>query len=314
MYPDEKLIKVSKMYYELGLTQKEISQRLNYSRPTISRMLDAAMKRGIVKVSVQYPINSLIELAEEIKRKFNLKKVFVAPSYIDDYELIKNDVGKALANFLSDIVQTNDILGVSWGTTLSSVPQFLPQTKKDIEIVQLNGGISKNSISTGSIDLLERFAKAFSADFHLLSVPTIVDNEEIAQAILEDSSINDVIELGRKCNIALFGIGKTSYDNILYEGGYFSKDYYERLMERGAVGDICSRYFNIRGEIVEEELNQRTIGLQLKDLHEKDYSIAMAIGEDKTKAVYGALKGNYVNTLFIDETIARSLMTFEEEY
>lgn len=313
-YSTEELIKVAKLYYEVGDTQKTIAEKLNYSRPTISRMLDAAIDRGIVKVTVQYPINSMKNLEEKVKSKYNLRKVFIAPGYVDNVNLVMQDVGKALGTYLTEICGDNDVLGISWGTTLNTIPEFIPANdKKNIKIVQLNGGISKNSFSTGSIALLEKFAEAFSAEFHLLSVPTIVDSQEIAEAILTDTNTKEITEMGRLCNIALFGIGKTSYDNILYQGGYFLKDEYDKLIEDGAVGDICSRYFDLEGEIVHSNLNERTIGLQLEELQNKKHSIAMAVGKDKTKAVYGAIKGNYLNTLFIDESIARALLEIKEE-
>lgn len=314
MYSTEELIKVAKLYYEVGDTQKKIAEQLNYSRPTISRMLDAAIERGIVKVMVQYPINSMTDLEARIKSKYNLKKVFIAKGYVDNVDLVMQDVGKALGKYLTEICRDNDVLGISWGTTLSAIPEFIPQNdKENVKIVQLNGGISRNSLSTGSIALLERFAEAFSAEFHLLSVPTIVDSQEIAEAILKDTNTKEITEMGRLCNIALFGIGKTSYDNILYQGGYFSKDEYAKLIESGAVGDICSRYFDLEGKIVDSGLNSRTIGLQLEELQHKEHSIAMAVGVEKTDAVYGAIKGNYLNTLFIDESIARALLEFKEE-
>lgn len=309
MYSIEELIKVAKMYYEMGYTQKVIADKMNYSRPTISRMLDAAIDKGVVKVTVQYPINSMEDLAENIKSKFGLKKVFIAPRYIDNDELVKKDVGKALAKYLREICRENDVLGISWGTTLNVVPEFLFGNKvKGIKVVQLNGGISKNSLSTGSIALLEKFAEAFSAEFHLLSVPTIVDSAEIADAISKDSNTQKTLEMGKQCNIALFGIGKTSYDNILYKGGYFMKNEYFDLIEKGAVGDICSRYFNSEGNLVDKELNARTIGLQLDELQHKEHAIAMAVGKEKTQPVYGAIKGGYLNTLYIDESIANALL------
>ena len=41
------LLKVSKYYYEKQLTQQEISERLNLSRPKVSRLLKQAEEIGI---------------------------------------------------------------------------------------------------------------------------------------------------------------------------------------------------------------------------------------------------------------------------
>lgn len=314
MYSLDELIKVSKMYYELNYTQKQIAEKLNYSRPTISRMLEAAIERGVIKITIQYSPSSVTELELQMKEKFGLKNVVVSKSFVENDELIKDDVGKYLAEYLTKILKPSDILGISWGTTLSYVTNHLKKHDiDDIKVIQLNGGISKNTFSTGSIALLERFSYAFSAEFHLLPLPPIVDSKDIANAIVQDTITKGIIDLGNKANIALFGIGQASKDNVLYKGGYFSEEEFDHLLNQGAVGDICSRYFDIDGNLVDVSLNERTIGLQLDDLQKKEYSIGIAIGKEKMKAVYGAIKGGYLNTLFIDDRLATSLLQFEEE-
>lgn len=309
MYTDQEMIVVAKMYYEMNLTQKEIAEKLRYSRPTISRIVDAALKTGIVDVKINYTIDSVQELENKIKAKYKLKKVFVSPIYVHDPGLIQNDIGKAAADFLYEICENDSILGVSWGTTLSHVVPYL-KTKPlpHMKIVQLNGGVAKSSFSTGSAALLERFSKAFSSEQYLLPVPSIVDSSVIADAIMTDSSIAQVIELGKASTIAIFGIGNVSFDSVLYKGGYFKEGAYEQLIEKKAVGDICSRYFSIDGKVTDDGLNQRTIGLRLEDLRKKDFSIALAAGKGKANSVLGALNGGYINTLFIDEELAKEIV------
>lgn len=309
MYTEQEMIVVAKMYYEMNLTQKEIAEKLRYSRPTISRIVDAALKSGIVDVKINYTIDSVQELENKIKDKYKLKKVFVSPIYVHDSSLIHNDVGKAAADFLYEICENDSILGVSWGTTLSHVVPYL-KTKPlpQMKIVQLNGGVAKSSFSTGSAALLERFSKAFDSEQYLLPVPSIVDSSVIADAIMTDSSIKRVIEYGKKSTIAIFGIGNVSFESVLYKGGYFKEGAYEELIAKKAVGDICSRYFSIDGQITDAGLNDRTIGLELENLQEKDFSIALAVGKEKAKSVKGALNGGYINTLFIDEELAKEIL------
>jgi deoxyribonucleoside regulator len=312
LFSTEEMIKVSKMYYELKLTQKEISERLCYSRPTVSRIIDSAFKKGIIKVQINYESSSLEILANKIKEKYHLNKVIVTPNYLDNEELIRQDVGKALAEYLFSICTNGTILGLSWGTSLSYTIPFLKKSNaKDIVIVQLNGGIAKNTFSTGSSMLLEKYANAFSSNFYLLPLPTIVDSVEMAEIISKDSIIEETLLLGKKANIAVFGIGNTSLESVLYKGGYFKDDSYTKLVASGAVGDICSRYYDKEGKIVDIELNRRTIGLELEDLKLKDRSIAIATGISKLQAVLGALKGGYINELFIDEGLAKKIILEE---
>jgi len=308
MYSEVEMITVAKLYYEMNLTQVQIAEKLNYSRATISRIIDAAFKKGIIKVEINYTLSSVQKLESKIKEKYNLKKVFVLPVYLQERKLVLNDVGKAVAAYLDEICENDSILGISWGTTLSHVVPYLKKKLlPNMKIVQLNGGVAKSTYSTGSGALLEKLSEAFLAEHYHLPVPSIVDTSIIAEAIMTDSSIKQALKLGEKSNIALFGIGNVSYDSVLYKGGYFKGDTYEDLIEQNAVGDICSRFFSITGELVDQDLNERTIGLELEELRTKEYSIALAAGKEKANSVIGALNGGYVNTLFIDEELAKEI-------
>ncbi|RNB89852.1 sugar-binding transcriptional regulator [Brevibacillus fluminis] len=309
MYTQREMIRVAKLYYEKGLTQQEIAALENISRPTVSRILDAALQEGIVTFSIQYPIESVDDLEDELKKRFDLMKVIVAPVIIPEPSFILTDVGKLLGDYLHDLVADGDTIGISWGNSLTYAAKQLKQLKrKNVRVVQLNGGVATTAFSTGAMNILDQFAKAFDAQPYALSVPTILDSAEIASALLRDSGIREIVSLGREANIAVFGIGRTSYQSVLNLAGYFKQDEYDKLLQKGAVGDICSRFYSIDGNVSDEQLNDRTIGLHLDDLRRKKHTIAIACGEDKVPAILGAVRGNYFNTLFTDEVTARELI------
>ncbi len=309
MYTRKEMIRVAKLYYEKALTQQEIAKLENISRPTVSRILDAALQEGIVTFSINYPLESVDELEDELKSRFGLRKAFVVPVIIPEESFILADVGKALGEYLHDLVSDGDTIGVSWGTSLTYAAKHLKATKRNnVKVVQLNGSVSTTSFSTGAINILDQFAKAFYSQAYALAVPTIVDSSEIATAILRDSGVSEIISLGRQANIAVFGIGYTSHQSVLNLAGYFKQNEYDKLIEQGAVGDICSRYFKVDGTLCDDTLNERTIGLQLDELKQKEHSIAIACGEEKVQATLGALRGGYVNTLFTDEMTAKALI------
>ncbi|SHK57598.1 sugar-binding transcriptional regulator [Desulforamulus aeronauticus] len=306
---DLQLVKIARLYYELGYKQEQIAQIEKISKATVSRLLDKAHKEGIVEVKVVYPQLEVHELAEEIRERFNLKKACVVPVMIDHPDVIRDDLGRAVSNFLSEIIRDEDIIGVSWGTTLPFVVKNLSKINaNNVIVTQLNGGVTKHYLSTQSAAIIEGFVNSLNAVPYMLPVPTIVDSVELATAISADSNVCKTLELSQKARIAVYGIGKAGFDSILVQAGYFQKEEYEKLLQAGAVGDICSRYFRIDGSIVDQELNQRTVGITLEELRNKEYSIAVANGEEKAKAVVGALKGKYVNTLFIDEVTAKKCL------
>ncbi len=304
------MVRVARMYYEFGYIQEVIAEKEGISRSSVSRILDKAYKEGIIQIKVVYPLQPVRDLEESLKAHFNLKKVFVVPMIIDHPDAVRNDLGIAVAGFLKEIITDGEIIGVSWGTTLPYVTHnmgIIP--KQRITVVQLNGGVAKNYLSTQSGAIVEGFVQAFNAVPYMLPVPAIVDSVDLAAAIAADSNVKQTLDLARQARIALFGIGRASNESILVKAGYFCQGEYEDLLNKGAVGDICSRYFKIDGSIADTELYNRTVGISLEELAVKDYSIAVANGEEKAEAILGALRGGYVNTLFIDECAARKCLS-----
>ena len=53
-----RLVEISRLYYEEGLTQAEIAGRLDISRPAVSKLLAEARIRGIVKIEIKSPLES----------------------------------------------------------------------------------------------------------------------------------------------------------------------------------------------------------------------------------------------------------------
>ena len=86
------------------------------------------------------------------------------------------------------------------------------------------------------------------------------------------------------------------------------------LSEQGAVGDICSRFFDINGNIVDEDLDNRTIGIELQKFKEKKYSIAIAGGKERIDGILGAIRGGYTNILITDEIAARQVLAQDGSY
>lgn len=86
----------------------------------------------------------------------------------------------------------------------------------------------------------------------------------------------------------------------------------KRVYSKQSVGDICSRFFDGDGNISSEEINKRTIGIELEELKLKKRSILVAGGNRKIKAIDGALRGGYANVLIIDQHTAKRIVTLSK--
>lgn len=309
-----KLIEVARLYYQFDLSQQKIAEKLGISRPSVSRMLQQAKEKGIVQIKIFDLSESTEKLANSVKEAFNLKHCIVIPVPEYNDESMKVELGKAAAAYIGEIVQNGDIIGTTWGTTLYEVAQRVkPKNVKGVSVVQLNGGISYSETNTYAAEILNDLSAAFNTFPHFLPLPAVVDHPVVASAIHSDQQIKRVLNLGKQCDIALYTVGELTKESTLFKAGYFSAEDFELLKSQNAVGDICSRIIDVKGNICNQQLDERTIGINLSDLKNKHYSILIAGGMEKVDAIIGALKGQFTNVLITDQNTAQILLTLDEE-
>jgi len=72
MYSDALLVKASELYYYSRMSQAEIGRVLGVSAPTVSRILQEAMERGVIEVRIRDTLTRTADAEEELKKKFGL--------------------------------------------------------------------------------------------------------------------------------------------------------------------------------------------------------------------------------------------------
>jgi len=308
-YKSTILVEAAKLYYEHQLSQLEISKKLGVSRPTVSRLLQQARNTGIVRIDITDPSEVGTQLESALIKKYNLKKVVVVPNDTDDNKIVKKRLGKTAVLLVDQLISEGTILGISWGTTMQQVArQIRTRRVKDMVVVQLNGGISRAELDTHASEIAKTIGESYKAIPYLMPLPAVVDNANLKKVILSDRNISRTLELGRKAEIALFTIGSFGYNSVLVKADYFEPDEVDGLLKSGAVGDICSRIIKADGTICSDDLNNRTIGIELEELKKKQYSIAVAGGKEKLAAIKAGLNGKWFNSLITDEWVATELL------
>ena len=307
------IIDAARLYYDSDFSQQEIANTLGISRPTVSRLLQQAKELGYVRIEIIDPLENNHDLAKELKKKYNLQSVEVCYSPIDDYSEVTQIITKKAADVLGDYVDDGDIVGVTWGTTMYHIAKKLEKKSvKGVEVIQLNGGISYSKTNTYASETVNMFAEAFNTIPRYLPLPVIFDNPQVKQMVESDRHIERLIELGKQSNIGIFTVGTVKKDALLFRVGYFNEEE-EQNIQTYAVGDICSRFFDNKGQIYSNLLNSRTIGIELDELRNKEKSILVAGGEKKTDAIHGALVGKYANILITDQFTAKRLIEINNE-
>jgi phosphoenolpyruvate---glycerone phosphotransferase subunit DhaK len=76
----------------------------------------------------------------------------------------------------------------------------------------------------------------------------------------------------------------------------------------GAVGEICGKYFDARGEVLDADFNHRTISIDIRHLRQIPVVVGVAAGVEKANAVLAAVKGRLINVLVTDSSVAREML------
>ena len=116
---DRLSIDVAKLYYKSDYSQQQIANKLNLSRPTVSRLLQYAKEKGFVQINIADPIEDNSSLEEALCEKYNLDVVKIAYAPLNTTNEIKKSISMKAADYLYEITfKDGDIIGVSWGTTI----------------------------------------------------------------------------------------------------------------------------------------------------------------------------------------------------
>jgi len=310
-YDNKLMVKVANLFYKENLTQENIAKRLKASKYQVNRILKRALSSGMVQINIIDPTVNISTMEEELEKKLGMKRVIVVENFgLSEIEL-KAKLGQAAAKYLLEIIKDGDVIGISWGTTIKEVINYLPlKINKSVQVVQITGGSHQLSVDLNCHDITRRFSSKFGVEPKLLYAPAIVDSKKMHDMLIKETSIKSTFEYFNKLTTAIVGIGAI-YPKVistLLKTGHIGSDDMASLTSSGAVGDVYSHFFDKDGNICSNNLTGRLIAMPVEELLRVPYSVGIAGGELKAEAILGAARGKYINLLVTDSTAADKII------
>jgi deoxyribonucleoside regulator len=305
-YDDELIADVARCFYDDGLTQETIAKQINASRSTVSRLLQMARDRGIVRIQIDYPWGRAADLEQRLVERFHLREAQVLLSKGRDDAVVREGMGVLAARFLESIVSSENILGVSYGRSLAcTIAALSPSQRMEIMVVPIIGALGADNPLIDGPELVRRFAHIYGGHYRYLPAPLLVDDVRTRDVLLKSPQIFETLALARRAHIVLMGIGTLTpgYSSMIW-ANYLNERELSWLRDQGAVGHMAAQFYDINGQFMELEINQRAVGIGIKTLQGKDLVIVVAGSEVKAEAILGALRGRYLNVLITDDTAA----------
>ena len=305
------MAKVARLTHEQGLRQVDIAEALHISQARVSRLLKEAADAGIVRTVVVLPEGVHPGLEEEIARRYGLIDVVVVDTDGAGADP-RQSIGAAAADYLDATLTGGDVIGVStWsGTILAAVESLRPKARPVADrVIQLFGGVGRPEAQVQATRITGRLAEVTGAQPVFVPTPGVVGSAAIREAMLSDPSVAAVAAQWADVTMSVVGIGSLSPSPLLQvSGNAITTADQVQLRERGAVGDVCLRYFDAQGERVVGSLDDRVLGIDADQLRAIPRRVALAGGIDKASAIRAALLGGWVNVLITDLAVARRLV------
>lgn len=295
------------LYYEKKHTQNEIAKIMNLSRQTVSKLLNEAIKEGIVEIKIKNPEIVCSNLERDLCDKFKIKNAVVCGVSNDNDSLCMLMTVQKAADYLRSVIEKgNQKIAISWGRTIEMlISKFGDVVGTGNIVFPLFGATDREESYFLSNELARSFADKIGAAIKYAWFPYLADSVEDCKLFKKTSYYKTLYELWNDIDIAVLGIGNS--DIIRAFGQVFG--YSEKC--NTAVGDISTHFFNSDGEFI--DIYENTLCATKENLKNARQTIAVASGKSKTEAIIGALRTDIIDTLITDEYTAERILYFEQK-
>lgn len=296
------------LYYIAGNTQDEIARKLGVSRQTAQRLVSLAVTEKLIKVRLDHPLATCMELSQRLKERYGIEQCEVLPADPDSHSdtLGIAEAGAAeMERYLES--QHPVIIGLGTGRTLRAMAeQVSPMDCPQHKIVSLVGNIAPDGSAT-VFDVASRVGDRVRAPHYPLPFPVIASTVHERSLLHAQKPMLNIIDLARQADVTFVGIGTIDEGAALQRDGFVRPDEIRSLMRAGAVGEITGWSFDLEGNLIDGLTNDRVLSVPLeKPAGRKIIGVSMAV--PRLRAIRGALLGKLISGLITNERMAGLLL------
>src|SRR5699024_1681994 len=124
----------------------------------------------------------------------------------------------------------------------------------------------------------------------------------ILEALKTDFKINHTLEILKKLDILIFGIGRA---DIMAEKRGLSQEIKDFLKEKSAVAEAFGYYFDKDGNVI---YRSSSVGISIEDFKKIPYVVAVAGGSNKAQAIRATCKLRKDLMLVTDESAIQAII------
>lgn len=311
-YDMQMMVHVSRMYYMEGLTQQAIAKELGISRSYISMILSEARELGIVEINIKNPLASNDALAKELSQAFGISNCYVTPTVVTALTPLTKILAAQGAIVAEKLIESHSTVGVAWGMTCYEFMKAFSENSGlfDVNVVPLIGGSHHLSSEYQLNEMVRLFAEKLKGTPSFIYAPALAESIEDKALHMKSQYMQSIAEKWRKIDVAIVGVGsppeyysdKSQFDPVALRMSY--EDNPDKT-----VGDIGARRFNIQGQFLKNDYNERIMGIDEEGLKSAKNVLSIAAGRHKVLSIIGALRLNIITHFVTDETTAKTILS-----
>lgn len=320
---DERLIyKVCSLYYQDNMNQQEVGDYLGVSRSSVLRMLQKGREMGIVTIELHNPrFYDYGDMEKTLERAYGLKDVLIVEnSVLDTRSEAASYMFGSASDYLHSFFKEGDRIGVAMGNTLNNVVNTNKayEKHKNLLFVALEGSISRITVEGTDVqgnEIARKFADKFGGTYTQFLSPAVFSDWKVLEFFMKEKAVNYILDEFKRLNVVVVGIGvPDGTEHTLSKAGYLMEEDRRKLVERGAVGDMCLQFYDQDGNTDQYSFyNDRVAAMRLADIRRIPSKIGIAGGARKVDAVIGAIRGGFINILITDTECAKKLIELAQQ-
>lgn len=302
---------VARRFFLDGKSKIEIAEEMGLSRFKVARLLDEARSTGLVHIEIRQPGLVNVGLSDRLQEAYGLKHAVVLDVPDEgDPSALRESLGTACANLLSEIVTEEDFLGLAWARSVRAMSHALTSLPP-CSVVQLSGAlvgsVGEQDVSDSSIELVRTVAAVARGRAAFFYAPMLLPDAATARTLRQQPDVAGVLNLIPKVTIAVVGVGawKSGLSTVHDTLGHTER---ERLLEDGVVVEIAGVLLDETGQPITTDLTKRMITISAEQLRGIPEVIGIAYDVEKVRAVRIVIDAGYVQGLVTNQAMAQELL------
>lgn len=335
---DERFLrKVAHLYYEEGYSQEMIAEKESCSRQTVSKALQKAKERGIVRISIVPDLRAgfLRNLARDVRTELDLEDLVLVPGRSFDhlkegqssFDDVVIEITTAAADYLDQLLKDGDKLAICGGSTfMRNMERYLKPTKllPNLDVIATIGFVQARTTYGDANLIAHDIATAYGGRHTWFCAgaffPNATDdfNLEGFQALIRNYPMLDAAySLYEQASIFMLSVWPPHTNDDVITHGIISQEQMQAIDNLNPVADINHWVFDARGRCINELLDSPPYYLtgfeipRLKTILQgsgKKSILVAGGGPGYIPAIRAVLRAGVANILITDHVTAQLLL------